>query len=131
MKKKEILEKLNNLKIKYIYQRYNGIITKYEVRDNYLIDTGNANNTIDITTQIPLGETSENIIDLIEVGDILKVHIFADKNDEDSEDIETTWKLENKYEIPETKGFIKENYGELLSILTHEQYEQNCYKVVE
>lgn len=125
MKKKEILEKLNNLKTRYIYQRYNGIIKKYEVRDNYLINTGNANNTIDINRQIPLGKTSENIIDLIEVGDIVE---YIDEDGEYIKDF-----IIKKHTPVSLISFIEylKAYCKVITILTHEQYEQNCYKVVE
>lgn len=65
---------------------------------------------------------SKNIIDLIEVGDILKIHfpvrntirkIYVDEYFEDSMIL---------------NGIINGNVI-LKSILTHEQYEQNCYKV--
>ena len=88
MNKKEIQEKLDNLpKPKYLYQRYNGDLYKYEVDDNILIDTKNANNIINLDKQSILGKTSENILDLLEVGDVV-IHgeltifktIFEDKD---------------------------------------------------
>lgn len=74
---------------------------------------------------------SKNIIDLIEVGDIVKVYVFADISDDDSEAVETYYRIESKYEITELKESVKMNYSKILSILTHEMYEQNCYKVGE
>lgn len=70
MTKKEIQEKLNNIpKPEYLYQRYDGIINKYEIQNNILININNANDIIDTDRQALLGKTSKNIIDLIEVGD--------------------------------------------------------------
>ena len=66
---------------------------------------------------------SDNIIDLIENKDVLKVRI--DKTimffgmDEDTLDIKYKELIEN----------IENGEYELLEILTHEQFEANCYKV--
>lgn len=72
---------------------------------------------------------SKNIIDLLEIGDIVKVYVFADISDDDSEAIETYYRIESKYEITELKESVKMNYSKILSILTKEQYEQNSYKL--
>ncbi len=66
---------------------------------------------------------SDNIIDLIENKDVLKVRI--DKTimffgmDEDTLDIKYKELIEN----------IENGEYELVEILTHEQFESNCYKV--
>lgn len=66
---------------------------------------------------------SKHLIDLIENKDVLKVRI--DKTimffgiDEDTSDIKYKKLIEN----------IKNGEYELLEILTHEQFEANCYKV--
>lgn len=66
---------------------------------------------------------SKQLIDLIENKDVLKVRI--DKTimvfgmDEDTSDIKYKELIEN----------IKNGEYELLEILTHEQFEANCYKV--
>ena len=66
---------------------------------------------------------SKNLIDLIENKDVLKVRI--DKTimilriDEDTSDIKYKELIEN----------IENGEYELLEILTHEQFEANCYKV--
>lgn len=112
-KKKEIP------KNKYIYQRYNGIITKYIVDEEYYIavETGIATKKDET---ILLGKISENIIDLIEVGDIVEVldHDWLRVFNIDDEDI--------------LKSFIedcKENNWKLQGIMTKEVYEQNCFKL--
>lgn len=67
---------------------------------------------------------SKQLIDLIENKDVLKVRI--DKTimvfgmDEDTSDIKYKELIEN----------IENGEYELLEILTHEQFETNCYKVV-
>lgn len=72
---------------------------------------------------------SKNIINLLEVGDIVKVYVFADISDDDSEAIETYYRIESKYEITELKESVKMNYAKILSILTKEKYEQYSYKL--
>ena len=68
---------------------------------------------------------SKQLIDLIENKDVLKVRI--DKTimvfgmDEDTSDIKYKELIEN----------IENGEYELLEILTHEQFEANCYKVGE
>lgn len=68
---------------------------------------------------------SKQLIDLIENKDVLKIRI--DKTimvigiDEDTSDIKYKELIEN----------IKNGEYELLEILTHEQFEANCYKVGE
>ena len=127
MNKKELKEKIENApKNKYIYQRYNGIITKYIDNGDYYIncETGIA---VKKNEHLMLGKTSENIIDLIENKDILKVKVKVNGEilfigvDENTLDI--------KYkEIIEE---IKNGEYQLLEILTHEQFEYNSYKVGE
>lgn len=64
---------------------------------------------------------SFNIIDLIEVNDLVNGHRVANiKNDEGRVEIG----LENDYMI---NYYIEEQ--DIKTILTHEQYEINCYKI--
>lgn len=112
-KKKEIP------KNKYIYQRYNGIITKYIVDNEYYIDTQTGIARQKDETAF-LGKVAENIIDLIEVGDIVEVldHDWLRVFNIDDEDI--------------LKSFIEdceENNWKLQGIMTKEVYEQNCFKL--
>ena len=69
---------------------------------------------------------SKNIIDLIEVGDIVKI-----KNLTSDFIVSTCYYV---FDIT-LKNILIEDINnkeiELISILTHEQYEQNSYKVVE
>ncbi len=65
--------------MKYLYQRYDGKIIKYEqIGDNEYIDlkTGIITRTNDY---VLLGKLSENIIDLIEVGDYVNGYEVLDK----------------------------------------------------
>ena len=116
MKKKKEIEIPKN---KYIYQRYDGTITKYIVDNEYYIavGTGIANRK---DTTLLLGTVSKNIIDLIEVGDIVEVldHDWLRVFNIDDEDI--------------LKSFIEdceENNWKLQGIMTKEVYEQNCFKL--
>lgn len=124
MKKKKLQELIENAKQneKVIYQRYNGLITKYIDNGDYYIGC-NTGIAIEKNEHLLLGKVSENIIDLIENKDILKVRI--DKTimtfgiDEDTSDIKYKELIEN----------IENGEYELLEILTHEQFKANCYKV--
>ena len=127
MNKKEFKEKLNNLpKPKYLYQRYDGNLYKYEVDNNILIDVKNANNIINLDKQIILGKTSEDIIDLVEVDDYVNgERVFA---------------TENRINDNGEKVILVENYNEwtddgviankdIKSIVTKEQFEKDKFEV--
>ena len=66
---------------------------------------------------------SFNLIDLIEVGDILEL--------KEGNSICYLGLRKNQITVnyPDLIESIKNKDCELLSILTHEQYEQNCYKI--
>ena len=66
---------------------------------------------------------SKNIIDLIEVGDILEI---KEGNDICYLGLEKDTTTVNYSDIKES---IKNRECELLSILTKEQYNQNCYRL--
>lgn len=112
MKKKKEIE---IPKDKYIYQRYNGIITKYIVDKEYYIAIGTGITTKKNETVL-LGKVAENIIDLIEVGDYVNLERILDIT---GDYIRTTETIHNKF-------WLAKN---IYSILTHEQYNANCYKV--
>ena len=126
MNKKELKEKIENVhKNKYIYQRYNGLITKYIDKGDYYIncDTGIA---IEKNEHLLLGKVSENIIDLIEIKDIVNDCIVIGFGYECvNENKERSVLVEGKY--------TKVNYAlldfDIKTILTKELYEANCYKV--
>lgn len=63
---------------------------------------------------------SKNIIDVIEVGDLVKV---KDNFDED-----VLHMIDEEF-ITSLKEDIKDESVEIKSILTHEQYDNNCYIV--
>lgn len=117
MKKKKEIEIQKN---KYIYQRYNGIITKYIVDEEYCIavETGIANRK---DTILLLGKVSENIIDLIEIEDIVFTEDFNGYS---------FIHIYSKEMLEALKEDVK-NEVKIKSILTHEQYEQNCYRLEE
>lgn len=115
MKKKKEIEIPKN---KYIYQRYNGTITKYIVDNEYYIAVGTGIATKKDETVL-LGKVAENIIDLIEVGDI--VHI----KDVLHQDIVHIWSEDYLKALKEDLN----NGIKVVEILTHEQFEQNCYTV--
>lgn len=120
MKKKKEIEIPET---KYIYQRYNGIITKYIVDEEYYIavETGIANRK---DTILLLGNVSESIINLVEVGDFVNGNIVTDK-----------YLFAGEMPVVETNGddtnckCLCEK--DIKEILTHEQYEQNCYRLEE
>lgn len=116
MKKKKEIE---IPKDKYIYQRYNGIITKYIVDKEYYIAIGTGITTKKNETVL-LGKVAENIIDLIEVGDIVnKSEVYEIGQSEDGQKWIHTYQGILYYEEDLQKA----------TILTHELYNANCYKV--
>lgn len=68
---------------------------------------------------------SKNIIDLIEVGDIVLVEDLKVDN--------LLYKSEINMDrtILDLRMCIKDKLVKIKEILTHEQYENNCYKLVE
>ena len=115
MKKKKEIEIPKN---KYIYQKYDGIITKYIIDNEYYINTQTGIASKKDTTLL-LGTVSKNIIDLIEVGDIVFINDFAGYD----------FVYINDKEMLEALKEDIQNGVEIKTILTHEQYEQNCYKL--
>ena len=72
MKNKILKEYIENYKPKYIYQRYNEEIRKYEViNDNFLVEM-KTGMSFDFKAHLMLGKLSENLIDLIEVRRLCK-----------------------------------------------------------
>lgn len=114
MKKK----KIEIPETEYIYQRHNGIITKYIVDKEYYIDTETGIARQKDETAF-LGKVSKNIIDLIEVGDIVFINDFAGYD----------FVYINDKEMLEALKEDIQNGVEIKSIMTHEQYEKNCYKL--
>lgn len=109
-------------------QGINKIIDKED--DRYILESEIADSYGDITwflyeceLEEEIVKHSKHLIDLIENKDVLKVRI--DKTimffgiDEDTSDIKYKELIEN----------IENGEYELLEILTHEQFEANCYKV--
>ena len=116
-------EKLNNIpKDKYIYQRYKGIITKYIQKEEYYIDCATGIGT-KIEEHLLLGKISDNITDLIEVGDIVK-----DKDNKYEVAFVKDDKIYcNDYNLDDSLITLREQ--DIKTILTKEQFEANCYKV--
>lgn len=72
---------------------------------------------------------SKNIIDLIEVGDIVngkRVLCLKKNNDDCRDDIGTSC-----IGIGDIDIYIGYNEADIKTILTHEQYERNCYRLRE
>ena len=125
------MKKIKNLEIpknKYLYQRNNGTITKYIVDEDYYIsvETGIATKKDET---IFLGKISENIIDLIEVGDIVNDYKVTDF------DLEY-FNGNDRREEPKRYAVIVDKFcnnhikeDKIETILTKEQYEKNCYKI--
>ena len=123
MKKKKEIEIPKN---KYIYQRYNGIITKYIVDNEYYIDTQTGIARQKDETAF-LGKVAEDIIDLIKVGDIVEYQVIS-LSELKAGRVKKYRDTRNNKEYLGVEGFdITKIYIE--SILTHEQFEQNCYTV--
>ena len=127
MNKKELKEKIENVhKNKYIYQRYNGLITKYIDKGDYYIGC-NTGIAIEKNEHLLLGKVSENIIDLIEKDD----YVNGSKVLAVMEDMET-----GELHLEMTSNYTNEEIGDctiydkdIKTILTKESYMANCYKV--
>lgn len=133
---------MEDIKVGEYVRTKNGKITKFIIKKNVQIIVGHgmidfkilgkfengfsisANNKEELYIEIDkyITKHSKNIIDLIEIGDILEVYfpikkinrkIFVDEYFKDSMIL---------------NGLISENII-MKSILTHEQFEANCYKV--
>lgn len=94
-----------------IIQFNDGKVYERRVKDNYIVNH------------------SKNIIDLIEVGDIVneqRVLCLKKDNDDCINDIGTSC-----IGIGDINIYIGYNEANIKTILTHEQYERNCYTVKE
>ena len=70
---------------------------------------------------------SFNLIDLIEVGDIVNRHLIIDKHEDTDEYGNDFWCLIIEDDSLLNRSIREEN---IQTILTKEQFEDNCYKVV-
>ena len=112
--KKKLIKRIEEYKPKYIYQRYNGEIKQFEVvNNNYLVDT-KTGMSFDLRSHLMLGKISEKLIDLIEIGDLVK--------------IEDNWGEIHWFEVYENSGIYQ---YEILEIATKEMMESISYKVKE
>lgn len=124
MNKKELIKRIEEFKPKYIYQRYDGKINKYEVvNDNYLVET-KTGMSFDFRRHLMLGKVSENLIDLIECADVVKV-LDNGSGSEDKIDIY------DKRMLEAVKEDIVNNNYELLEIYTKEMIESISYTVTK
>ena len=98
---------------------YNG---RYD-RPHYLIDWNNGKTYF--MSQVKNFKHSKNIIDLIEVGDYVNGHKAVEFSYGEDDFGEIYWTLEAPYNI---RTYCVGN-EDIKTILTHELYEQNCYKV--
>lgn len=119
MNKKELIKRIEEYKPKYIYQRYDGRIHKYEVvNDNYLVET-KTGMSFDFRSDLMLGKVSENIIDLLEVGDLVLYKCinlsgnFADKLHLDI--------IEHEVDLQDYENRFNDNFWKLVSFITKEE----------
>jgi len=68
---------------------------------------------------------SKNIIDLIEYGDIVE---YIDDLEDNNEYIKSFIVTKTELQLKAFKEYLK-SYCKIISILTKQQYEQNCYVV--
>lgn len=118
-------------KIKNIVKTRKVIVAERDVFDNYELKT----DEIDIEELIKWYEPkySFNLIDLIEVGDYVNgLKIEAISKDPFIKGQTNVWTNQIYYDdLFGTISKVKFTDNNIKSILTHEQYEANCYKVVE
>ena len=110
----------NIYKDKYIYQRHKGIITKFIQKEGYYIDCATGIGA-KIEEHLLLGKISDNIIDLIEVGDFVNGFPI----------LEPIYNGNVMYGVDEGYENFLKSFGEIKTILTKEQYERNCFKVLK
>ena len=122
MTKKELKKRIEEYKPKYIYQRYDGRIHKYEViNDNYLVET-KTGMSFDFRSHLMLGEVSENRIDLLEVGDLVLYKCinlngkFADKLHLDI--------IEHEIDLQDYKNRFNDNFWKLVGFITKEEFNK-------
>ena len=70
---------------------------------------------------------SKQLIDLIEVGDIIKIKISEEWVEK--QDTIKFVVVGQTYTITEIKNCLEDGLFEIIQILTHEQFDANCYKV--
>ena len=119
MNKKELIKRIEEYKPKYIYQRYDGRIHKYEVvNDNYLVET-KTGMSFDFRSDLMLGKVSENIIDLLEVGDLVLykcINLSGNFSDKLHLDI-----IEHEVDLQDYENRFNDNFWKLVSFITKEE----------
>lgn len=88
---------------------------------------------------INIAKHSKNIIDLIEIGDIVECFVEEDVDGEDTikyevtatDILDTNGNKINEIGICGEEGPEFISFKNIRSILTHEQYKQNCYRLEE
>lgn len=111
-----------------MYYRYKGQIGKYQKiteLDRYADFTNNYNRYTGFEL-LNNSKFSNNIIDLIEVGDYVDTHKVIDVYSPDGKRV---FRIE--LEVDGLKGHMRCESKDIHSILTHEQFERMEYKVVE
>ena len=125
MNKKELKEKIENVhKNKYIYQRYNGLITKYIDKGDYYIGC-NTGIAIEKNEHLLLGKVSENRIDLIEKDDYVNGYKVINVINEEPCPSGKCVDIDSSKDSSECTLWK----NDIQTILTKEQYSTNCYKV--
>ena len=115
--KKGYIEKIKTVNHYGIVIKHNNDNDDFSEDINYYAESGLEINKMDIKKH------SFNLIDLIEVGDILEL---KEGNSICYLGLRQNEITVNYHYLIES---IKNKDCELLSILTHEQYEQNCYRI--
>lgn len=115
--KKELIKRIEEYKPKYIYQRYNGEIRQFEVIDNnYLVET-KTGMSFDFRSHLMLGKVSENLIDLIKLKDIIKIHNLK------GDDISFWFEIFDDKTMMDFKLGLDDNEIEILEVVTKEMIE--------
>lgn len=112
--KKGIIGKVEHTLGSCKFRTTTGHISKSQ--DHYYIDNPKQRGNI---SKLSITKHSKNIIDLIEKGDIVN-----------GERVKRTYKgIGQQYIALEERNIFSKDYKDIKTILTHEQYESNCYKV--
>lgn len=133
----------NEIEVGEYVRTKSGYIMKYEYADFEKLKFGEKRRCYefddieDMKEFIPKLKHSKNIIDLIEVGDFVNGYkvLEVEKLIKDIEAFKTIYNKDKIaiciYKNIEQAIYKEINNDEIKTILTHEQYDQNCYEMEE
>ena len=120
---------MEEIKVGEYVRTYNGLIGKIvQITDsgNYAIRIYNG---AEYVVRAVIVKHSKNIIDLIEVGDFVNGYKILEIADSIYENSKRILVYKNEKEKYERWIYIQQSQDDIETILTHEQYENNVYRI--